>query len=519
MSQAANAMGIGENGKTFSHDRLRIEVSGPNQPHLTLVDVPGLFHSRGKGQAETDKDAVFSLVESYINNPRSIIMAVISAKNDKENQIVISFAQKYDPKGERTIGVITKPDTLPKNSPSEEQFFMLAQNKDSSTQFKLKWAVVRNRSYEERDSSPYERDETERLFFDQGIWSALDSSIKGVAALRVRLGRILHDHILAEMPSMLEDIDAGIVECERKLVTLGSSRATHDEQRLYLLTASSQYGALMSASNDGVYNDEFFGSGTADVDFQKRICAVADAILCRFRDEMVHNGHAVETVYKLPKDYEPVPGKPKKMLEKEFYKSVQLSMERNKGRELPGLFNPAIIKPLFIDHSQPWRGLVMRTMDDLLDASRSTIRLVLEHVADENTVEGILSEIVNPQFEPVEKALKAKAEEFLKPLNRWPTTYNHYFTDNIQKMREDQLTKQLDARINAFLGKNPRDANANERWYSGSFDVHALREALKPQSTEKDTKRFAAVEAANAMLAYYKVRAFPCLAIPRICLT
>lgn len=31
--------------KRFSGDVLKIEVFGPKQPHLSVVDVPGLFHS------------------------------------------------------------------------------------------------------------------------------------------------------------------------------------------------------------------------------------------------------------------------------------------------------------------------------------------------------------------------------------------------------------------------------------------------------------------------------------------
>lgn len=32
--------------KRFSSDILKIELSGPKHQHLTIVDVPGLFHSK-----------------------------------------------------------------------------------------------------------------------------------------------------------------------------------------------------------------------------------------------------------------------------------------------------------------------------------------------------------------------------------------------------------------------------------------------------------------------------------------
>lgn len=36
-------MGLNANGMGFSTDTLRVEISEPSQPHLTIVDLPGLF--------------------------------------------------------------------------------------------------------------------------------------------------------------------------------------------------------------------------------------------------------------------------------------------------------------------------------------------------------------------------------------------------------------------------------------------------------------------------------------------
>lgn len=32
--------------KRFSNHVLKVELSGPDHPHLSVVDVPGLFHSK-----------------------------------------------------------------------------------------------------------------------------------------------------------------------------------------------------------------------------------------------------------------------------------------------------------------------------------------------------------------------------------------------------------------------------------------------------------------------------------------
>jgi len=46
-----------------------------------------------------------------MKNPRSIVLAMVSAKNDHALQIILKQAKDVDPKGLQTRGLITKPDT------------------------------------------------------------------------------------------------------------------------------------------------------------------------------------------------------------------------------------------------------------------------------------------------------------------------------------------------------------------------------------------------------------------------
>lgn len=89
-------MGISTHGKAFSKDLLRVKVSGPNRPHLTIVDLPELIHSETKHQSASDVELVQDVVQSYMKVPRSIILAVVSAKNDYANQIMLKLARAAD---------------------------------------------------------------------------------------------------------------------------------------------------------------------------------------------------------------------------------------------------------------------------------------------------------------------------------------------------------------------------------------------------------------------------------------
>lgn len=148
IENAKAAMGISTHGKAFSNDLLRVEVSGPDRPHLTIVDLPGLIHSETRQQSAADVQLVQDVVQSYMSESRSVILAVVSAKNDFANQIVLRLARDADPSGDRTLGVISKPDTLVPGSESEAAFVSLAKNQE--VEFRLGWHVLKNMGFGER---------------------------------------------------------------------------------------------------------------------------------------------------------------------------------------------------------------------------------------------------------------------------------------------------------------------------------------------------------------------------------
>jgi hypothetical protein len=120
--------GFGESdvGTTFAQDVLRIKVIGEIGLHLTVVDLLGLIAVVNEQQTEDDVQAVHSLVDSYVENSRTIILAVVQANNDIANQGIIQKSKMHDRRGERTIGIITKPNLL--NTSIEGRIAALARN-------------------------------------------------------------------------------------------------------------------------------------------------------------------------------------------------------------------------------------------------------------------------------------------------------------------------------------------------------------------------------------------------------
>ncbi|KAL8852805.1 MAG: hypothetical protein Q9221_002314 [Calogaya cf. arnoldii] len=353
---AKEAIGIDENAKRFSEDVLRVELSGPHQLHLTLVDLPGVFHSGNKDQSVAEVKLVKSLVERYMKKKRSIILAVVSAKNDFANQIVTQMARTFDPEGLRTMGIVTKPDTLIPGSDSEKLFIGLLRNED--VVFRLGWHVLRNRDFNTKDSSPEERDQEEKDFFSKGVWTSLPADIVGINSLRPRLSNVLRNQIITVLPSLIKDVERGIGDCNARLHRLGDTRETLQEQRQYLIRTSQRFSTLVRAAVDGVYDDEFFGDPMGPEGEGKRLRAVIQDLLMRFADDVRQNGHKWEII----KDGVEVASSHVNgtIRHSNYVNHVLDLMRRTKGRELPGTFNPLIIGDLFYEQSKPWKTLIDR---------------------------------------------------------------------------------------------------------------------------------------------------------------
>ncbi|KAI0009631.1 P-loop containing nucleoside triphosphate hydrolase protein [Xylariaceae sp. FL0662B] len=489
VDEAKEVMGLGDRGRTFCKDILRIELSGPTQPHLTIVDLPGLFRAGNKEQSADDAVIVQSLVRSYMENPRSIILAVVSAQSNFALQEVTELAREIDYRHVRTLGLITKPDTLDVGSSSESEYFELAQNKD--VKFRLGWHVVRNRDFKTKNYTNEERDQIEAEFLNQGIWAGLPRAQKGVAALRTRLSEVLKNQILGQLPDVIREIEQGLEDCSSKVEKLGTARHTLAEQRKYLLNISHQFSHLIKAAIDGVYSDKFFGNAREEEGYRRRLRAVIQNTLIDFSDDMRHHGQARRIVDTARR------GDRQAISRTEYLKEVKDLMRRTRGCELPGTYNPLIVGELFHEQCQPWKYWLEEFTGRIFRASETAVSATLAHILDEDTRDKLWGELINDRLSQLNHQLQDKVAEILRPHeNIHPITYNHYLTDNVKKAR--------DGRYREAIAKGLAAADLNSR---GNIFSMPLKECLEVimEHTETDMELHAASEAVDWMEAYYKV--------------
>ncbi|KAK9787939.1 putative GED domain-containing protein [Seiridium cardinale] len=358
---AGTFMGITTGGKGFSKDLLRVEITGPDRPHLTIVDLPGLIHSETKQQTASGVELVQNVVKSYMLKTGSVILAVVSAKNDFANQIVLKLARSADPGGECTLGVITKPDTLITGSGSEEMYLSLAKNKE--VEFSPGWHVLKNLGFETHSGSLllHQRNKEEAAFFLEGVWKTLPPSMLGIGELRNRLAELLPHQIAGELPSLVNEINAKLVSCRHELHQLGEPRCTPSEQRLLMLTVSQDFQRIVKSSVDGTYNGSFYESAESNRGYEQRIRAVvrnlnqdfADMLMKYGHKRQLSNGESGKEAELDNKKWADNFQKPEVVSQAQFIDHIQRLMERSRGTELPGQFNNTIGGDLFLEQSEP----------------------------------------------------------------------------------------------------------------------------------------------------------------------
>ncbi|KAK0647299.1 Interferon-induced GTP-binding protein Mx [Lasiodiplodia hormozganensis] len=503
--------------KAFFADMLSITVSGSNMHPLTLVDLPGLIHSETQTQSKMDVNFIDALVTKYISNPRSIILAVVSAKHDYANQIILQKARGVDPKGSRTLGIITKPDCLEENSAEEKIWTTLAQNKD--IQFELGWHMLRNRTQAEILSSFEERDVKEREFFEgRAIYKSMDKETLGIGPLRERLSHLLFAHLKREIPKLNEELNEALAKKSTRLAALGEQRDTLPDIRAFLTSSSMKYNAILTDALTGHYNDKFFRHGTkapSTPDISVKLRAAIQYYNSNFAKLMLEFG-AKYNFHGVPPEVANVIGKDEeahfdqnlkslnyaKPLQKVKSRSeavawVYAKMQLSRGEELPGTINATILKELYWEQTANWKTITLTYIDILSDYIQRFSKTLVQHTMPADVAERIWDHRIFPRLALQKKNAVTELERIMEDNdNRAPMTYNHYYTDTIQKLRHQKLMAKVKRVVDSM--------SPNATGSGKSINAELFLKTIDQKFIEPDMEKFAAEEVLDCLMALYK---------------
>ncbi|KAJ6030948.1 dynamin GTPase [Penicillium canescens] len=460
----------------FAADVLRLELVGNTGLHLTIVDLPGLI---SVSENERDMQLVSDLVDSYLESSRTIVLAVVPASSDVDTQGIIQRARRYDKDGVRMVGIITKPDLI--NAGTEQRVARLAKNMDR-TKLNLGFFLLKNPAPAElrKSSSASARNRAEQAFFSGEPWSSLglDPSRVGIENLRVFLQDLLDSHIERELPKISVDFQ-GLVRAGMDGDYGGRDASFFDVQDKYF---ANRLRAVVHLENEKFAN-------------HMREYGQTRKIICREDDQSLESNSSNKNMELSLNEEGQI------LVSKEGMAAwVKQVYYRTRGRELPGNYNHALLAELFHSQSMRWGKIARDHVDAVANLVFSFLQATLKFVIKDTKVRQNVQNCV-------EKSVQGNTQRAIDELNtlledeaRQPITYNHYYTDNIQKARNERSKCQIqDPMRNAIQ----TDWNGKFHVSNSSEEIEKLVTSLQERVVVDMTKQ-ACSETQNDLTAYYK---------------
>ncbi|KAH7420099.1 dynamin family protein-like protein [Cadophora sp. MPI-SDFR-AT-0126] len=506
MKLAMEVMGMNEdnesssNAAAFAKDVLSIEIEGPSRPQLTLVDIPGLIANATKGVTDADVKMVAEITEHYISQPRTICLAVISATNDHANQPILTKVRKHDPHGDRTLGIVTKPDRLSSGSGSEKAFISLAQNEDVF--FRLGWHVLKNRSFEEGNCSLMERNIAEDSFFRTSNFKVLPKETVGINSLRTRLSRLLFGHVKQELPKLRQDLEDALANTKAQISILGDRRSTPEECKAYLSQLSLEIYEITKAAVDGHYEGEYFHKSICPSTFEEENGAISVSRIRAIVQKM--NTEFAELFRKMAHKYHIEITTPHQITKAEALRWVQRALANTRGRELVGNYNPLLVGVLFWEQASKWKRAASDHIENVALQCENFLKILLRDKCPKEVEMRLWDTAIHDALKERTNQAHAELDRIIEDANGYPINYNHYYTETIKKRRTNRQRTALEKTAKkATRTRRESDAEGTE-FITTTVDVEQIVNEMT-NSNDQSMESFGSEEALDCLLAIYKV--------------
>ncbi|XWS32043.1 hypothetical protein CRYUN_Cryun23aG0127200 [Craigia yunnanensis] len=222
-----------ETGRTkqISSVPIHLSIFSPNVVNLTLVDLPGLTKVAVEGQSESIVQDIENMVRAFIEKPNCIILAISPANQDLATSDAIKISREFDPKGERTFGVLTKIDLMDKGTNAVD----ILEGKSYKLQFP--WIGVVNRSQADINKSVdmIAARRREREYFQNSPEYSHLANRMGSEHLGKMLSKHLETVIKSRIPGLQSLISKTIIDLEAELSRLGKPIAADAGGKLYTI--------------------------------------------------------------------------------------------------------------------------------------------------------------------------------------------------------------------------------------------------------------------------------------------
>lgn len=236
-----------------------IQIYSPHVPNLSLVDLPGLIMvaCTDRGQAEDAKDQIEALITKYVDQPNTISLLIMQARQDLETDIGMGLVKRITRHDDsrKIIGVITKPDLM--NTDTHVGKYLIG-TISRNLMLSCGYYVVKNRNNKEiQTTNSAQGIELEFQYFagHPEYNKPIYRDHVGTRVLSHHLNKILVSAIAEALPGVMTEVAALDTTVNDKLLTLGHSIPNDKAGKLSVLNkyvSSFNYSFLDAIESRGI---------------------------------------------------------------------------------------------------------------------------------------------------------------------------------------------------------------------------------------------------------------------------
>ncbi|KAF9000114.1 P-loop containing nucleoside triphosphate hydrolase protein [Cyathus striatus] len=403
----------------FSKNAVIINVKDPELTDLSFIDLPGLIQNADK---TSTIDLVKNLVVSNIQEDDTLILITIPASDDMENQQAVRLAKEEDPHGERTVGVITKPDTLTKGSiGQQDRWKKILQGEDHKLRHGYYSVRLPDDAERAKGITRIESQRRASEFFDTvAPWKdILERRRLGIPNLVADISKLLVNLIERNLPKMKENIEKLLIECTSSLNSLPAPPINEPSTEILL---------RITKFCDDLKN-------TVSADSNKHVTQAHRSRYADFQDD----------IRATTPDFRPFAGTTI-AYSRSQEKGISFSTEARDlmyirdvisesiGWELPGHVPFEATKRLVLEYTSQWKEPAISCFEDIFESTMSFIEELLEeHFGDFKA----LKRYVNDLVQPILADFKAKCLQQLEAILTLETvplfTLNTHYLESAEK--------------------------------------------------------------------------------------
>uniref|UniRef100_A0A672STD6 Interferon-induced GTP-binding protein Mx-like n=1 Tax=Sinocyclocheilus grahami TaxID=75366 RepID=A0A672STD6_SINGR len=350
-------------GEGISSDMITLEIQSSDVPDLTLIDLPGIARVATGNQPVDIEEQIKSLIEKFIKRQETISLVVVPANIDIATTEALRMASKVDSTGQRTLGILTKPDLVDKGM--EETVIKTVNNQqDINEKLNLVQALKK-----------------ERQFFDghSHFRSLLEDGKATIPLLAERLTKELVEHIAKTLPQLQKQLEMKLEKTSEDLKTLGDGVPLDENEKSNFL--------IMKIRQ---FNDALEGVKRAEEDLKTSDTRVFSKIRWEFgKWKLALDSKAIKT-------------------EEILRDEVEEYVRTRRGKELPGFVNYRTFENIVKKHTEELEEPALKLLKDVTEIVHTCVdRIVNSHF-------NAFSHLLRAAKDPIEDFLEEqfqKAEE------------------------------------------------------------------------------------------------------------